>query len=115
MKACMLALGGDQFQLPQQKKQMSYYFSWHFAALKLAYLFASLLTPVLRYDVKCFGMEYCFPLAFGVPGVFLIVAFGNLKLLLLLQILCKFLNIFSCIYIWKSMDCFKITYQKHSR
>lgn len=77
MKPCIVSLGGDQFQLPQQTEQMGKYYSLHYIMLKLAYLSAAALTPVLRNDVKCFGADHCFPLAFGVPGTFVAIAFSK--------------------------------------
>ncbi|EJW78617.1 POT family protein, partial [Wuchereria bancrofti] len=44
-------------------------------AINAGSLLAILLTPILRGRVKCFGSEYCFPLAFGVPGVLMLLAF----------------------------------------
>lgn len=36
---------------------------------------AIILTPLLRGRVRCFDSEYCFPLAFGVPGLLMLCAF----------------------------------------
>lgn len=79
MKPCLIALGGDQFLLPAQKEQIGQYYSWYYIALKSSFLFAAALTPILRNDVKCFGMDHCFPLAFGVAATFVIVAFSNIN------------------------------------
>lgn len=79
MKPCLMALGGDQFKLPQQTKQLGKYYSWHYIALKLSFLIAAFFTPMLRNDVKCFGLDYCFPLAFGAPGTFVLVALGMIR------------------------------------
>lgn len=32
------------------------------------------ITPILRQDVHCFGQESCYPLAFGLPAVLMLVA-----------------------------------------
>lgn len=37
-------------------------------------MFAIILTPILRGRVSCLGSQYCFPLAFGVPGVLMVMA-----------------------------------------
>ncbi|KAJ1346902.1 hypothetical protein KIN20_001829 [Parelaphostrongylus tenuis] len=37
-------------------------------------LIATLVTPILRGRISCFGSQYCFPLAFGVPGLLMVVA-----------------------------------------
>lgn len=76
MKPCIMALGGDQFKLPGQQKWLEKYYSMHYIVLKLSFLSAAALAPVLRNDVKCFGLDYCFPLAFGLPGAFVVVAFS---------------------------------------
>lgn len=73
MKPCMTAFGGDQFKLPQQQRQMARYYSLYFMVLKLSFLGGATLAPVLRQDVQCLGNDHCFPLAFGVPGLFIIV------------------------------------------
>lgn len=78
MKPCIIAIGGDQFKLPEQKHQMDSYYSWYYITLKTSFLLAAAISPMLRNDVKCFGMDNCFPLAFGVPGSFVVAAFGKL-------------------------------------
>lgn len=77
VKPCVISLGGDQFKLPQQRKQLDRFYSIIYMALKLSYLCATALTPILRNDVKCFGADHCFSLAFGVSGSFVVVGFGK--------------------------------------
>lgn len=74
MKPCILAFGGDQFRVPEQLHLMSSYFSMVFFVLKVSSFVGTALTPMLRTDVKCFGQENCFLLAFGVSGVILAVS-----------------------------------------
>lgn len=74
MKPCILAFGGDQFRVPEQLHLMSAYFSMVFFVLKVSSFVGTALTPMLRTDVKCFGQETCFLLAFGVSGVILAVS-----------------------------------------
>lgn len=78
MKPCTIALGGDQFKMPQQATQLGQYYSWHYIILKSSFLCAAALTPILRNDVKCFGLDYCFSLAFGVTGVFMFISLGKI-------------------------------------
>lgn len=33
-----------------------------------------MVTPILRVDVHCFGKKNCYPLAFGVPALLMIIA-----------------------------------------
>lgn len=96
MKPCVVALGGDQYKLPEQTKHMGQFYSISYATSKLTYLIASALTPILRNDVKCFGTEFCFPLAFAVLGVFVLISFGKrlLKLLHKTILICTYCSRF---------------------
>ena len=37
-------------------------------------LISTLITPILREDVKCFGMPDCFPLGFGLPAALMAIS-----------------------------------------
>jgi len=74
IKPCVAAFGGDQFARPQQNKQLEQFFSIFYFAINAGSLISTFLTPILREDVECFGQSTCFPLAFGVPAVLMIVA-----------------------------------------
>lgn len=69
---CVLSLGGDQFVLPQQKEQLTSFFSFvHFFA-HIGYIFAGLAAPLLRKYVRCFDEDTCYPLVFGVLEVLVV-------------------------------------------
>ncbi|RZC34281.1 peptide transporter family 1-like, partial [Asbolus verrucosus] len=74
IKPCVSAFGGDQFVLPQQEIQLAAFFSMFYFAINAGSLISTFLTPVLREDVKCFGENSCYPLAFAVPGVLMVVS-----------------------------------------
>ncbi|MFH4978517.1 hypothetical protein AB6A40_005226 [Gnathostoma spinigerum] len=74
IKPCVSAFAADQFD-ESQSHERAQFFSFFYFAINAGSLVAILLTPILRGRVKCFGSEYCFPLAFGVPGVLMLVAF----------------------------------------
>ncbi|XP_043216312.1 solute carrier family 15 member 2-like isoform X1 [Amphibalanus amphitrite] len=74
IKPCVSAFGGDQFVLPQQELQLQQFFSIFYFAINAGSLISTVLTPILRNDVHCFGSDSCYPLAFGVPAVLMIVA-----------------------------------------
>ena len=87
MKPCGIAFGGDQFELPDQERQLQRYFSVLHFIINAAALIGMFMSPVLREDVYCFGDESCFSLAFGVSGlltafslVMLVVGKGNYKM-----------------------------------
>ncbi|KHN79059.1 Peptide transporter 3 [Toxocara canis] len=74
IKPCVSAFAADQFG-DHQAEQRTQFFSFFYFAINAGSLVAIVLTPMLRGRVKCFGSEYCFPLAFGVPGVLMLIAF----------------------------------------
>lgn len=77
IKPCVSAFGGDQFKLPQQEMQLAMFFSLFYFAINAGSLISTFLTPVLRNDVHCFGEESCFPLAFAVPGVLMLLSLSK--------------------------------------
>ncbi|GLV45692.1 uncharacterized protein CBL_02712 [Carabus blaptoides fortunei] len=74
IKPCVSAFGGDQFVLPQQEMQLAKFFSMFYFAINAGSLISTLLTPVLRENVHCFGEQSCYPLAFGIPGILMVVS-----------------------------------------
>lgn len=72
IKPCVSAFGGDQFDVGQEDKLQSFFSIFYFA-INFGSLIATLLTPVLRADVNCFGYD-CYPLAFGVPAILMILS-----------------------------------------
>lgn len=74
IKPCVSAFGGDQFKLPEQAKQLATFFSFFYFAINAGSLISTTLTPIFREDVHCFGDLDCFSLAFGVPGVLMVVS-----------------------------------------
>lgn len=74
IKPCVSAFGGDQFKLPEQVKAFAVFFQLFYAAINAGSLLSTLLTPILRENVECFGEEDCYPAAFGVPALLMIVS-----------------------------------------
>jgi len=74
IKPCVATFGGDQFKLPEQKKQSELFFSIFYWAVNLGSFLSMVITPQLRSGVSCLGQESCYPLAFGVPAVLMFVA-----------------------------------------
>ncbi|KAK0424074.1 hypothetical protein QR680_008485 [Steinernema hermaphroditum] len=74
IKPCVSAFAADQFE-EHQVNERRQFFSFFYFAINGGSLVAIMLTPLLRGRVSCFGSEYCFPLAFGVPGVLMLMAF----------------------------------------
>lgn len=74
IKPCVAAFGGDQFKLPEQAAQMDSFFSMFYFTINVGALLTVTITPIFREDVHCFGQNDCFPLAFGVPAILMLVA-----------------------------------------
>lgn len=79
IKPCVSAFGGDQFKLPEQAAQVATYFSLFYFSINSGSLISTTLTPILREDVKCFGENDCFSIAFGVPALLMAVSIGKLS------------------------------------
>ncbi|XP_076316744.1 solute carrier family 15 member 1-like [Tachypleus tridentatus] len=73
IKPCVSAFGGDQFG-PGQERDLQRFFSLFYFSINAGSLLSTFLTPILRADVTCFGDNTCYPLAFGVPAVLMVVA-----------------------------------------
>uniref|UniRef100_A0A8C5NY81 Solute carrier family 15 member 2 n=1 Tax=Jaculus jaculus TaxID=51337 RepID=A0A8C5NY81_JACJA len=72
IKPCVAAFGGDQFE-EKHAEERTRYFSVFYLSINAGSLISTFITPMLRGDVKCFG-EDCYALAFGVPGLLMVVA-----------------------------------------
>ena len=79
IKPCVSAFGGDQFKLPQQERQLQQFFSLFYFSINSGSLISTFVTPILREDVKCLDQTTCYPLAFGVPAVLMIIALSKYK------------------------------------
>ncbi|XP_059616665.1 peptide transporter family 1-like [Phlebotomus argentipes] len=74
IKPCVASFGGDQFKLPEQAAILASFFSLFYFAINAGSFFSTLVTPILREDVKCFGEFHCYSLAFGVPAILMIIS-----------------------------------------
>lgn len=68
------AFGGDQFKLPEQRAELTRYFSIFYFTIQLGSVISTTITPILRADVHCFGDNNCYSLAFAVPAVLMIMS-----------------------------------------
>ena len=74
IKPCVSAFGGDQFQLPEQERQLQTFFSVFYFSINAGSFISTIVTPILREDVECFGDTTCYSLAFGVPAALMAIA-----------------------------------------
>ncbi|XP_070494678.1 peptide transporter family 1-like [Chironomus tepperi] len=74
IKPCVAAFGGEQFKMPEQAKQLAVFFSLFYFSINFGSFISTLVTPILREDVKCMGMDDCFPFGFGLPAILMAVS-----------------------------------------
>uniref|UniRef100_A0A8C6WTT8 Solute carrier family 15 member 2 n=1 Tax=Neogobius melanostomus TaxID=47308 RepID=A0A8C6WTT8_9GOBI len=72
IKPCVAAFGGDQFE-EEHGKERQKFFSVFYMSINAGSLMSTIITPILRSDVQCFGGD-CYALAFGVPAALMVVA-----------------------------------------
>ncbi|XP_068592759.1 solute carrier family 15 member 2 [Cebidichthys violaceus] len=72
IKPCVAAFGGDQFD-EEHGSERQKFFSIFYMSINAGSLLSTVITPILRGDVQCFGGD-CYALAFGVPAALMIVA-----------------------------------------
>uniref|UniRef100_A0A671XTK6 Solute carrier family 15 member 2 n=1 Tax=Sparus aurata TaxID=8175 RepID=A0A671XTK6_SPAAU len=72
IKPCVAAFGGDQFD-EEHTSERQKFFSIFYMSINAGSLLSTVITPILRSDVQCFGGD-CYALAFGVPAALMIVA-----------------------------------------
>lgn len=77
IKPCVSSFGGDQFNLPTQEKYLQKFFSIFYFFINAGSLFSTSVTPELREGHQCFGRDSCFPLAFGVPAVLMLISISK--------------------------------------
>ena len=74
IKPCVSAFGGDQFVLPQQEHLLKKFFSMFYFAINAGGLISTFLTPILAENIRCLGYKTCYPVAFAVPGVLMVMS-----------------------------------------
>jgi solute carrier family 15 oligopeptide transporter 1 len=74
IKSNQNVFGGNQFKLPEQSNLLYHYFSLHYLVLKTGQFLGMMMMPILREDVKCFGENDCYSLAFGIPAILMAMA-----------------------------------------
>ncbi|XP_072301357.1 solute carrier family 15 member 2 [Eucyclogobius newberryi] len=72
IKPCVAAFGGDQFD-DEDVSERQKFFSVFYMSINAGSLMSTIITPILRSDVQCFGSD-CYALAFGVPAALMVVA-----------------------------------------
>jgi solute carrier family 15 oligopeptide transporter 1 len=72
IKPCVSAFGADQISMTNAK-QLSRFFAFYYFAINFGSLLSTVLTPLIRSQVHCFGYD-CYALAFAVPSLLMLIA-----------------------------------------
>lgn len=72
IKPCVAAFGGDQF-VKGQEIYLEQFFSIFYMCINAGSVLSTGLTPYLR-TVHCHGQDSCYPLAFGIPAILMVVS-----------------------------------------
>ncbi|GMS98080.1 hypothetical protein PENTCL1PPCAC_20255 [Pristionchus entomophagus] len=71
IKPCVSAFGADHFD-GTSDRMFSIYFSMLYFSINVGLMLASFISPYFRAQ-PCLGQDSCYPLAFGVPAVLMVV------------------------------------------
>uniref|UniRef100_A0AC34F4X3 Peptide transporter family 1 n=1 Tax=Panagrolaimus sp. ES5 TaxID=591445 RepID=A0AC34F4X3_9BILA len=72
IKPCVASFGGDQFE-PHQTRMLSLFFSVFYFSINAGSMISTFISPLFR-SMSCLGQDSCYPLAFGIPAILMIVA-----------------------------------------
>ncbi|ETN86941.1 POT family protein [Necator americanus] len=72
IKPCVSAFGGDQFEVGQER-MLSLFFSVFYFSINAGSMISTFISPIFRSQ-PCLGQDSCYPLAFGIPAVLMILA-----------------------------------------
>ncbi|EFO82401.1 CRE-PEPT-1 protein [Caenorhabditis remanei] len=72
IKPCVSAFGGDQFELGQER-MLSLFFSMFYFSINAGSMISTFISPIFRSQ-PCLGQDSCYPMAFGIPAILMIVA-----------------------------------------
>lgn len=77
MKPCIFAFGGNQFKLSEQKADITRFFSILFFTTNGGAFLSVAIIPNLKAKLSCFNDDQCYPLAFGVLAIVMIICISK--------------------------------------
>lgn len=77
IKTSIMPFGAEQFILPQQQNYLATFYSIFYFLITFGGLLSTTVTPLLRKHIECFGKSSCYPLAFGLPAIFMLLSVGR--------------------------------------
>lgn len=73
MKPTSNTYGGDQYKA-REIRSIALFFAINYFIFNCGSIISRFVNPIFREDIKCFGSDDCYALAFGIPGVFMLVS-----------------------------------------
>lgn len=77
IRACISALGGSQFRLPEQTNELHRYFSHYYFIYYGGILLGKIVPPSVRGSTQCFGRTDCYAAVFGMLALVFFVCWGE--------------------------------------
>lgn len=77
IRACITSLGGHQFQLPEQSKQLDRFFSQYYFIYSTGILCSKIIPPAIRVQTQCFGKNDCYLAVFGSLATIFLAAWSE--------------------------------------
>ncbi|CAI4228313.1 unnamed protein product [Auanema sp. JU1783] len=72
IKPCVSAFGADQFDQGQER-MLSLFFSMFYFSINAGSMISTFISPLFRSQ-PCLGQDSCYPLAFGIPAILMVLA-----------------------------------------
>lgn len=73
IKSTSNTYGGDQYKAGELKS-IALFFAINYFMFNCGSIVSRFINPILREEIKCFGSDDCYALAFGIPGIFMLIA-----------------------------------------
>lgn len=76
VQPCVSTFGAEQYRPGSEDKgsRVEKYFAAFYFAINTGAMVSMILIPILRSKVACFGSDQCYPLAFGLPAILMVLA-----------------------------------------
>lgn len=81
IRACITSLGGSQFVLPTQSKELDQFFSHYYFIYTLGIMLAKIISPEIRAQTQCFGQNECYTAVFAALATIFFIAWSKLNCL----------------------------------
>lgn len=102
IRACITSLGGSQFEMPSQSKNLNQYFSHYYFIYTLGIMLSKIIPPEIRAQSQCFGKKECYAAVFVVLGTVFLIAWSEY----FVWFQCQFQSLITYIHIQKTRICF---------